>query len=127
MYQEIIVAGVGLIVTALTGGTALGVKRLLYKADALTEKVGEHGERIAAMEVKIPNGEWRAIKDGVAALQSTLNEHLLDETNVLNTLHSEIRAARGDLSQLSSESQSLAELRRCLETRKRAMKKKAKR
>ena len=59
----------------------MGVKRLLHKTDKLNDTVGAHSERIAAMEVKLPNGEWKTVKEDVAAL------------------HVDVRGLRGELSQ----------------------------
>lgn len=74
MIQELAVAGVGILVTALTGGTALGVRRLLSHTDELKGDSKRHGEAIAAMQVLMPNGEWKELKTSVASVHGTVRE-----------------------------------------------------
>lgn len=97
MVVELTLVAVGGALTAVSAATGLGVRRLLkshdeLKAshDTLTKTVGDQGTEIAAMKVKMPNGEWRAIKDDVAALHTGVNslnaslaQHILDETQML--------------------------------------------
>lgn len=74
LVGQIVVAGVSL-VAAGTGGVAAWLgKRVLNGQDELKTTVTQQGERIVAMEVKLPNGEWRAIKDDVAALHTSVRE-----------------------------------------------------
>jgi hypothetical protein len=87
LLGQAFIVGLGSVLAGLSGVTALGVNRLLGKTDKLAVTVGEHSERMAAMEVKLPNGEWRMVKDDVAALHSDvrglrgeLSQHILDET-----------------------------------------------
>ncbi len=70
---EIIVGGVlGLITTGASGVAAVGVGRLLRHTDELKTKVDEHGVSIAEMKLKLPNGEWRAIKADVAGVAASV-------------------------------------------------------
>lgn len=89
MSQEIIVAGIGLVVTALTGGTALGVNRLLNLADELKKESKEHGEAIAVMQATMPNGEWREIKNSLSSVHGTVRE-----------VQTEVSEIKGNLSDL---------------------------
>src|SRR5574340_1623566 len=82
---EIVMGGVfGLVTAGASGVAAVGVSRLLKHTDELKGKVDEHGVSIAEMKLKLPNGEWRAIKADVAevgaqvtALRGEVGEHIL--------------------------------------------------
>lgn len=93
MVGQLALAGVGLLTLASSGMASLGVSRLLKTTDELRGDVKQHGERLAAMEVKMPNGEWRAIKDGMAEValeiretRSELSKHVLDESLVMSDM-----------------------------------------
>jgi hypothetical protein len=86
---------------ASSGLASLGVNRLLKSTDELKDDVKQHGERLAAMEVKMPNGEWRAIKDGVADLHTEvievrheLSRHILDETKQFDEMSDVVGTCR---------------------------------
>ena len=69
MSVELLVGGVlGLVTAGASGIAAVGVKRLLRHTDVLAAKVDDHGLAIVEMKTKLPNGEWRAIKEEVAAV-----------------------------------------------------------
>jgi hypothetical protein len=66
---ELVIGSVlGLVTAGASGVAAVGVKRLLRHTDELKETVTAHGLSIVEMKGKLPNGEWRAIKDEVAAV-----------------------------------------------------------
>jgi hypothetical protein len=90
--QEIVVAGVGLLVTALSGATTLGIKRLLKHTDELKGDSKKHGEAIAAMQVLMPNGEWKELKSSVASVHGTVRE-----------VQTDLSSVKGDVSELKIE------------------------
>ena len=85
---------VGLVTTATSGLASLGIRRLLKSHDEMRQEQTEQGKQIAGMQSKLPNGEWRAITEGmaactagvtavsvdVAALRGELGKHILEET-----------------------------------------------
>jgi hypothetical protein len=68
MIELIVGSVLGLVTAGASGIAAVGVKRLLKHTDVLSSKVDDHGVAIAEMKLKLPNGEWRAIKADVAAV-----------------------------------------------------------
>lgn len=101
MVVELTLVAVGGALTAVSAATGLGVRRLLKSHDelktshgTLTKTVSDQGSEISAMKIKLPNGEWRAIKDDVAALHTSVNglgsalsQHILEETQMLADVH----------------------------------------
>lgn len=101
---QIVVALFGLLILATSGLASIGVGRLLKKTDTLKDTVDAHGQEIAAMKVKMPNGEWRQIKEDVSKLHSSI----LDVAG-------EVSSVCGDLSKhIADETLSLAEMRSLL-------------
>lgn len=116
MLVELTLVGVGGALTAVSAATGLGVRRLLKSHDelktshgTLTKNVSDQAAEIAAMKVKLPNGEWRAITDGVAActagvqavsmdvaaLRGDLGKHILDETAALAETREVVSTCKG--------------------------------
>jgi len=92
MYQELALVGVGLLVTAVSSTTALLARRVLNHTDELKTDSKRHGEAIAAMQVLMPNGEWRELKNSVASVHGTVRE-----------VQSDLSDMKGDVSELKIE------------------------
>lgn len=78
VVELVLGSALGLITASASGMAAVGVNRLLRQSDELKTTVDAHGLSIAEMKTKLPNGEWKAIKDDVAAVAAGVTKVSLD-------------------------------------------------
>ncbi len=97
MIELVIGSVLGLVTAGASGIAAVGVNRLLRHTDELKTTVDAHGLAIAEMKMKLPNGEWKAIKTDlaqvgagvtavsvdVAALRGELGDHVFNCKKIL--------------------------------------------
>ena len=92
--EEAIVVGAILgSATAATGIAAWVGQRLHTKLDRINDTLsGEHGHtaRLAVIESRLPNGEWREIKNSVSRVEETVNEMKEEQIRVRDELHTHI-------------------------------------
>lgn len=102
--QPLMLLGFGTLVSALSAATGMGVRRLLTKTDGLDKKVDAHAERLAAMEVRLPNGEWRELKDSVAGVHGTVREIQTDLSELKIDVHEHAATEKDRIRTAVSES-----------------------